>query len=58
MTPGPIVIKLLESENVLRCKDWPCDSTEALNLFHNNCENYLRHFKIIVYRYHKFANIF
>ena len=29
------------------------DSTETICLFYNNCDDYLRHFTIIVYRYHK-----
>ena len=40
--PGPAVIKLLESENELKCKNRLHDFIETLCIFSKFCENYLR----------------
>ena len=52
---GPAVIKLFESENVLKCKNRLPDFIETLCLFSKLWENYLRHFTISLNRYNYLA---
>ena len=50
--PGPTVIKLFESENVLKCQNRLHNFIETLCLNSNNWKNPQRFFEIILYRYH------
>ena len=55
LNPGPIDIKLFESENELKCKNRLRDFIETLCLFSNIWENYVRLFTISKYRYNHLA---
>ena len=55
VSSGPAVIKLFESENELKCKNSLRDFIVTLCLFSKIGENYLRHFKISLYRYNYLA---